>query len=254
MESMSKALCLMMLFAFGLSLATEMDLTEENVRLLFGDFAEVLSNAQSNALEKDSRRRRNLLLLDNGFEVDPFLEDFDLEVALSDFLDGVLQTPVLDFFTASPQSQEQWEGILKEKYNDFCSDVQKERGRSLLESCTGLEITLELVPGICQVIDREHNKFDCQPPRLEYTRKGPVCTNSFREPAKFVDKECKFVQQVGVEKELILGGGSLDTLFTFGRQNTEITPEFDFEEFTDVIGGLFSDLTDFPDIPDLPFF
>lgn len=101
---------------------------------------------------------------------------------------------------------------------------------------------------------REHNKYDCHPPRLEYRRTGPVCTNSFREPASFVDKECKFVQQIGVENEIILGGGSMDTLLKFGRQNIEINPDFNFEEFTDVISGLFSDLTDFPDIPDLPIF
>jgi len=133
---------LLVLFVFRTSFATEMELTQDSLKSVFNDFADVLSSAQSDTISKDGRRR-NLLLLDNGFETDPFLEDFDFEVALSDFLDGVLQTPIVDFFSPLPQSQDQWEGIIKEKYNDFCSDPQKESGSFLLQSCSGPEITLE---------------------------------------------------------------------------------------------------------------
>ena len=78
-----------------------------------------------------------------------------------------------------------------------------------------------------------------------------MCTSSYREAATFVDKECKFVQQLGEEHELILGGGTKDTVLRFGKQDIEAQPDFDASEILDVISGLFSDLVDFPDIKSL---
>lgn len=261
---MQKAtICVLLLLSIASSIAIEMDLTAENVRSVLSDFANELSKVQSEALD-DGGRRRSLLSIKDAFTDSPFLDNFDLDVSLSDFIDGVLQTPIFDFVSEIPQSEAGWEEEIKSKYKEFCNEPEKESGEILLESCEGPEITFELVPGVCTVIDRYdrsiksvfsidnvfrvHHKFECEPPRLEYKRTGPVCTSSFREAAHFIDKECKFVQQLGEEKELILGGGTHDTSLRFGKQNLDAEQGFDVSEIKDVISGLFSDLADFPDV------
>ena len=99
---------------------------------------------------------------------------------------------------------------------------------------------------------REQQKYDCEPPRLEYSRSGPACETGYEEAVTFTDKECKFVQQLGEEYHVVLGGGVKNTEIRFGKQDVEATPDFDVSEILDVIKGLFSDLIDHPESDPAP--
>ena len=135
--------------AFGV----EMEMTAENVRNVIQDFAHELTKLQDETLKPEGRQRA-LLTIKDAFDSINVPTDFDFDVDLSDFINGILTTPIFDFVSELPENEEGWEKEIKEKYKQFCTDPEKDEGDILLQACQGHEISFELVPGKCEVVDK----------------------------------------------------------------------------------------------------
>ena len=131
----------------------DLDLTAENVRYAICDFAQGLSDVQEETIDSKSRRR-NLLSIEDAISKIPHIDDIDFDIDLSDFVAGLLNPQIFDLAKDTPATNAEWENTIKEKYKEFCTEPEKEDSAILLQKCEGPEITFELVPGICKVVNR----------------------------------------------------------------------------------------------------
>eukprot|EP00803_Ostreobium_quekettii_P003833 evm.model.scf_404.5 EVM.evm.TU.scf_404.5 scf_404:72476-72915(-) len=125
--------------ALGAPLADD-ELNGEAFGAVLADFFDSLAGEAAGPGKPAGGRR---LTQFDGF--DNFLRDFDLSLSLSEFLDGLLRNPGLDF-AAGPLTQERVEEVIREKYDEYCGDAIKQDGREARKNCTGPSLTLELLP------------------------------------------------------------------------------------------------------------
>lgn len=82
------------------------------------------------------------------------VDDLDIAVNLSEFVDGLLSTPLLDFAARLPQSQEEAEALVRAQYNEFCSSEVKVDGGKVGDSCQSWVVKFDLLPGTCEIVNR----------------------------------------------------------------------------------------------------
>ena len=146
-------------FAFILACSTsitcddDFDLTSENVRHVMRDFAQEVSNIQTDTIDNKDRRR-NLLSIEDVIPEIPHIDDLDFDIDLSDFVAGLLNPQIFDFVKDIPSTNAEWENTIRTKHKEFCTEPKKEDSVIVLERCEGPEITFELVPGTCKVVNR----------------------------------------------------------------------------------------------------
>ncbi|GMH32457.1 hypothetical protein BSKO_00291 [Bryopsis sp. KO-2023] len=224
-----------------------LELDKEGITSVLNDFMQLLWDEDAKLTgggdSTDAplgRKMRRLQQIDFG-DIDAddifedFFDDFDIAASLSDFVDGLLTTPVLDFVANLPQNQEEAEAMVRAQYNEYCSDEEKMNGETVGDTCKSWVTKLELAPGECTVVDRLSQRFECEPPMLVYTRSAPTCTNRHKTAAEFVSKECKIAKSKGIAKEVVLGGGQFDVRLKLGRQNVDILSNLDLSDLADIL-------------------
>ncbi|KAL6768810.1 hypothetical protein ACKKBG_A16315 [Auxenochlorella protothecoides x Auxenochlorella symbiontica] len=126
---------------------------------------------------------------------------FDLKSSLGDFLNRT----DLDELTR-PHTIPELHDLFESTLAKFCKNFTFTISEKVDPFCAGPTVSLTYNPKVC-IIDELKKQIICTPASITLTKEPGVCVKKAFTPTIFIGKSCAIRKTIGVEAEVVIGGG-----------------------------------------------
>ncbi|KAL6768813.1 hypothetical protein ACKKBF_B16320 [Auxenochlorella protothecoides x Auxenochlorella symbiontica] len=137
---------------------------------------------------------------DHDFSLDKLIP-FDLKHSLDDFLEN----SQLDEFRR-PHTIPELHDLFESTLAKFCKNFTFNISEKVDPFCAGPTVSLTYNPKVC-IIDELKKQIICTPASITLTKEPGVCVKKAFTPTIFIGKSCAIRKTIGVEAEVVIGGG-----------------------------------------------